>query len=142
MGESFDPYLKWFGVPLKDHPIHHYRLLGIEVFEWDVEVIENAADQRMAHLRLHHGQHACGRELLNEVAAARICLLDTPTKKAKYDEELHGTSQARVRRAIRRGLARRDLPRAAGTPAVARAVARAVGRAVARARKRLVPQPV
>ena len=91
MGESFDPYLKWFGIPLKDRPIHHYRLLGIEVFESDVEVIENAADQRMAHLkRFGTGKHsALAENLLNEVAAARICLLN-PTKKAKYDEELRG----------------------------------------------------
>ena len=48
VSESFDPYLKWFGIPLRDQPIHHYRLLAIELFEADAEVIENAADQRMA----------------------------------------------------------------------------------------------
>ena len=75
----------------KDRPIHHYRLLAIEVFEADVEVIENAADQRMAHLkRFNTGKHsALAEKLLNEVAAARVCLLN-PTKKVKYDEELRG----------------------------------------------------
>ncbi len=89
MSESFDPYLKWFGIPLRDHPIHHYRLLAIEVFEADAEVIENAADQRMAHLkRFNTGKHsALAEKLLNEVAAARVCLL-SPAKKQKYDEEL------------------------------------------------------
>ncbi len=89
MSESFDPYLKWFGIPPRDRPVHHYRLLAIEVFEADAEVIENAADQRMAHLkRFNTGKHsALAEKLLNEVAAARVCLLN-PAKKAKYDEEL------------------------------------------------------
>ena len=89
MSESFDPYLKWFGIPLRDRPVNHYRLLAIEVFEADAEVIENAADQRMAHLkRFNTGKHsALAEKLLNEVAAARVCLLN-PAKKATYDEEL------------------------------------------------------
>ncbi len=107
MSESFDPYLKWFGIPPKDRPIHHYRLLAIEIFEADAEVIENAADQRMAHLkRFNTGKHsALAEKLLNEVAAARVCLLN-PAKKAGYDEEL------------RRQLAGRDSAVPAGeTPA-------------------------
>ena len=89
MSDAFDPYLKWFGIPPAARPINHYRLLGIEVFETDPEVIENATDQRMAHLkRFSAGQHATlAEQLLNEVAAARVCLLN-PGKKAKYDEEL------------------------------------------------------
>ncbi len=89
MSDAFDPYLKWFGIPQTARPINHYRLLGIEVFETDPEVIENATDQRMAHLkRFSGGQHATlAEQLLNEVAAARVCLL-SPDKKAKYDEEL------------------------------------------------------
>ena len=89
MSEAFDPYLKWFGIPLKDHPVNHYRLLAIEVFEADPEVIENAADQRMAHLkRFNTGKHsALAEKLLNEVAAARVCLLN-PAKKATYDDGL------------------------------------------------------
>ena len=71
MSESFDPYLKWFGIPPRDRPVHHYRLLAIELFEADAEVIENAADQRMAHLkRFNTGKHsALAEKLLNEVAA-------------------------------------------------------------------------
>jgi hypothetical protein len=89
LSDSFDPYLKWFGIPLRDRPVHHYRLLAIELFEADAEVIENAADQRMAHLkRFNTGKHSALAEgLLNEVAAARVCLLN-PAKKASYDEEL------------------------------------------------------
>jgi len=59
MAEEFDPYLKWLGIPLKDRPIDHYRLLAIERFESDSEVITNAADQRMAHLKnFATGKHA------------------------------------------------------------------------------------
>ena len=90
MSESFDPYLKWFGIPTRDRPVHHYRLLAIELFEADAKVIENAADQRMASLkRFNTGKHsALAEKLLNEVAAAGPPT-GTPPKKAKYDEELH-----------------------------------------------------
>jgi hypothetical protein len=47
----FDPYHIWLGIPPDEQPPHHYRLLGIRIFEDNVEVIAHAADQRMAHLR-------------------------------------------------------------------------------------------
>jgi formylglycine-generating enzyme required for sulfatase activity len=89
MPETFDPYYRWLGISPKDQPPNHYRLLGIDCFEAEPDVIEGAADQRMAHLkRLNTGQHAAPAEkLLNEVAAARVCLL-SPAKKAIYDEAL------------------------------------------------------
>ena len=31
----FDPYRKWLGIPPKDQPPNHYRLLGLELFETD-----------------------------------------------------------------------------------------------------------
>lgn len=51
MADSFDGYHKWLGIPPKDQPPNHYRLLGIELFENDDDVIEGAADQRISHLR-------------------------------------------------------------------------------------------
>ncbi len=42
--DSFDPYHKWLGIPKKEQPANHYRLLGITVFEPDLDVIEAAAD--------------------------------------------------------------------------------------------------
>jgi hypothetical protein len=89
MGEAFNPYYKWLGIRPEEQPPHHYRLLGISVFEPDPDVIEAAADQRMAHLRGYQtGRHAeLSQQLLNEVAAARICLLN-PSKRAAYDEQL------------------------------------------------------
>ena len=44
----FDPYHTWLGISPRDQPPHHYRLLGIDLLEGELDVIENAADQRMA----------------------------------------------------------------------------------------------
>ena len=73
MSEKFDPYHEWLGIPASEQPPHHYRLLGIPPFEESPTVIENAADQRMAHLRTFQtGKHAAeSQRLLNEVAAAK-----------------------------------------------------------------------
>lgn len=89
METSFDPYHKWLGIPPVHQPVDHYRLLGIAVFESDGEVIANAADQRMAHVRTFQmGQHtADSQRILNELSAARVCLLD-PDKKEEYDAQL------------------------------------------------------
>jgi len=95
MAEPFNAYHKWLGIVSEEFPPSHYRLLGIPQFESDPVVIEHAADQRMAHLRtLQTGQHAAmSQKLLNEIAAARVCLL-TPEKKAAYDAKLREQSAA------------------------------------------------
>jgi hypothetical protein len=89
MSDQFDPYHRWLAIKPQDQPPNHYRLLGIDLFENDPAVIENAADQRMVHLRTFssgpHGKLA--QRLLNEVSAARICLL-SPEKRQEYDEQL------------------------------------------------------
>ena len=87
--EPFDPYRKWLGIPPRDQPPHHYRLLGIEMFESDPDVISNAADGRMGQIRTFQtGRHSeWSQRLLNEIAAARVCLLNE-AKKAAYDETL------------------------------------------------------
>jgi hypothetical protein len=89
MSSSFDPYRKWLGIPPKDQPPNHYRLLGIELFESDPDVISNAADARMAHIRTFQtGPYSeWSQKLLNEIAAAKVCLLN-PEKKAEYDAQL------------------------------------------------------
>ena len=91
----FDPYHKWLGIPPEDQPPSHYRLLGLRAFEADPDVIQAAADQRMAHLRNYQtGQHAdLSQRLLNEVAAARVCLLN-PVKRAAYDSQLRERMEA------------------------------------------------
>ena len=50
-GEPFDPYYQWLGIPPEEQPPNHYRLLGIQLFEENREVIQNAADRQMVHLR-------------------------------------------------------------------------------------------
>ncbi|MCS7305247.1 MAG: LamG domain-containing protein [Thermoguttaceae bacterium] len=89
MSSSFDPYRKWLGIPPKDQPPNHYRLLGIDLFESDPDVISNAADARMAHIRTFQtGPYSeWSQKLLNEIAAAKVCLLN-PEKKAEYDAKL------------------------------------------------------
>ncbi len=93
MGESFDPYHRWLGIPPKDQPPNHYRLLGLEVFESDVEVIRDAAEQRMAHVRTYQlGRNSeLSQTILNELAGAKACLLE-PERKAAYDTELRSTA--------------------------------------------------
>ena len=76
MGQAFDAYHKWLGIPPEDQPPDHYRLLAVKAFESDPDVIQAAADQRMAHLRNYQtGPHsALSQRLLNEVASARcVC---------------------------------------------------------------------
>ena len=92
MVEAFDPYHVWLGIPPEEQPPDHYRLLGVPPFEEEPEAIEHAADQRMAHLRtLQTGRHGkLSQRLLNEVAAARVCLLN-PEKKAAYDARLRAS---------------------------------------------------
>lgn len=92
MSEQFDPYRKWLGIPPEEQPPHHYRLLGLVPLESDTEVIATAADGRMALLKqFQNGPYsAYSQQLLNEVAAARLCLLH-PEKRAAYDDELRKT---------------------------------------------------
>lgn len=86
---EFDPYHFWLGIPPADQPPNHYRLLGIDLYETDSRVIDHAADRQMTFLHeCSLGEHlAESQQLLNEVSAARICLLD-PQAKAGYDETL------------------------------------------------------
>jgi hypothetical protein len=86
---QFDPYYKWLGIAPKDQSPNHYRLLGVDLFEADPETITNAADRQMAHVRTFQtGPHsALSQKLLNEISAARVCLLN-PAKKAVYDAKL------------------------------------------------------
>jgi hypothetical protein len=101
--DKFDPYHKWLGIPPEEQPPSHYRLLGLNDFELDADVISHAADRAMAHIRTFHNgpRTAWSQRLLNELAAARVCLLDPPRKDA-YDQSL------RVKRGIQ------SLPRPGG----------------------------
>ncbi|MBI1899766.1 MAG: hypothetical protein HYS13_01470 [Planctomycetia bacterium] len=85
----FDPYRNWLGIASHEQPANHYRLLAIKVFEDDPQAIARAADERMAHVKTFQtGRHSeLSQQVLNELAAARVCLLD-PERKAAYDAAL------------------------------------------------------
>ena len=89
MADEFDPYYKWLGIKPDEHPISHYRLLGIHEFEDDLDVIESAADRQMSHVQNYKlGKHSAeSQKLLNELSEAQVCLLNQE-KKAQYDQEL------------------------------------------------------
>jgi hypothetical protein len=89
VAEQFDPYRKWLGIPDQPQHPHHYQLLGLALFEDDPDVIENGANRQMTHVRsFQTGQYAShSQDLLNEIAQAKICLLQ-PESKASYDLQL------------------------------------------------------
>jgi flagellar basal body-associated protein FliL len=86
MSKDFNPYSEWFKIPLDQQPPHHYQLLGLELFESDLDRIDQASEQRLIFLQdVANGPHTKhSQKLLNEVASARLCLLDKD-KKADYD---------------------------------------------------------
>ena len=97
MNGQFDPYRKWLGISPEDQPPTYYRLLGLSAFESDLEVISNAADRQMAHVRsFQSGKYsAYSQEILNQLATARVCLLD-PARKMRYDAQLQAAMGSRV----------------------------------------------
>ncbi|NQU25056.1 MAG: hypothetical protein HQ567_27535, partial [Candidatus Nealsonbacteria bacterium] len=99
MPESFDPYVQWLGIRDPQRPPDHYRLLGVEPLEADPDVLSNAADRQMAHVRTFQaGEHSAeSQQLLNELAMAKICLLDA-RKKAAYDAQQRAKQQSAVRK--------------------------------------------
>src|SRR6266481_1767698 len=86
---SFDPYREWLAIEPREQPADHYRLLGLARFESDVGRIAAAADERMALVRSFQTgpRGASTPRLLNEMAAARVCLLNVQSKAA-YDAAL------------------------------------------------------
>lgn len=89
MAEQFDPYRKWLGIPSQDQAPNHYQLLGIPIGENDPDVIENAANRQMAHVRTFQaGKHSkVSQQILNELSSAKRVLL-TADKKSAYDAQL------------------------------------------------------
>jgi len=89
MTETFNPYSEWLDIPLSDQPADHYRLLGVSPFEDRPDLIESAAEARMKHLRSFRTgpRGEVTQELLTEIAAAKVCLLN-PSTKAEYDASL------------------------------------------------------
>ena len=87
--EVFDPYHRWLGISPKDQPPNHYRILGIDLFESDPEVIRDGSARQSVHVRTYQlGKHmALSQKILNEIAAAKSCLSNAKAKAA-YDVAL------------------------------------------------------
>jgi len=89
MPAGFDAYYEWLGIRPEQQPPDYYRLLGLDAFESNPSVIENAAKRQRLFVETFCGgsrdDHA--QALLNQIAAARACLLD-PSQKDGYDASL------------------------------------------------------
>lgn len=89
MESQFDPYLEWLGIEPHEHPVDHYRLLGVSRFEQNLGAIRLAAQERMdlveGFAQGPQGQHCVA--ILNQLAEAKLCLMDDQSK-ARYDEQL------------------------------------------------------
>ena len=51
MSPDFDPYHVWLGIPPAEQPASYYRLLGLRPFEPTPNVIDNAYQRSITHLR-------------------------------------------------------------------------------------------
>jgi hypothetical protein len=91
VSDSFNPFKEWLKTPGGTRPEHYYALLGLAPFESDRELIAQAADKLRSRVRrIRPGDHMTEwQELLDEIGAARECLLDAEAKAA-YDAELRG----------------------------------------------------
>jgi len=87
--KTVDPYYEWLGIPPKDQPPNHYRLLGLELFEENRSVIDAAANRQMSFIKEYQAgaDSELSQKLLNELSAARLCLLSA-SAKAAYDTQL------------------------------------------------------
>jgi hypothetical protein len=90
---AFDPLHRWLGIAPHEQPPDHYRLLGLARFEDDPDVIDSAANRQMAYVQgFAAGPHGPeSQRLLNQLAAARLCLLD-PKRRASYDTDLRAAN--------------------------------------------------
>jgi len=95
--QNFDPYHRWLGIRPEEQPVDHYRLIGVARYESDADVIENACDQRMSHVRTFQSgkfrDHS--QQVLNHLSTARGCLLN-PENKQAYDATLQSAAPVAV----------------------------------------------
>ena len=95
MAPDFDPYHQWLGIPPKEQPANHYRLLGVTLLETNRDVIAVAANRQMSYLQeLASGPDVAeAQKLLSEISQARACLLNAK-QKAVYDQQLRSVLPA------------------------------------------------
>jgi type IV pilus assembly protein PilM len=86
---EFNPYHKWLGIRSTQTPPNHYRLLSLELWEADDEMIRDAFSRQSNHVRQFRtsGQRELCEQVLEELKNARDTLLDSRLKSA-YDRWL------------------------------------------------------
>jgi tellurite resistance protein len=84
-----NPYHQWLGIPEELQSPNHYELLGLRRGEDAAELIGSAADARSRRVELYVAGELglMAQRILDQIAAARRCLLD-PQAKADYDRQL------------------------------------------------------
>ena len=89
MSGPFDPCHEWLGISPGDRLPDYYSILGVDRFESDPDAISLAADERTAYFEAFlDGEHsASAREALDQITAARHCLLNAQAK-SEYDDWL------------------------------------------------------
>ncbi len=114
--EPFDPYERWLGIVDAGGNIDHYRLLGLNRFETNSTIIAEAADAQMARVRMHQtgSRGQLTQALLNQIAEAKVCLVDPATRQA-YDRRLLRIQQASASQLNTLPPDRSDIARSDGT---------------------------
>src|SRR5437588_10895985 len=80
----------WLGIPDASWPPDHYRLLGLEAGEQNIDRIEEQVHRRLERVRRYQLTHPeLVTEAMNRLAQAFVCLTDTAAKRS-YDNELFG----------------------------------------------------
>jgi hypothetical protein len=80
----------WLGITDADWPPDHYRLLGLEAGEPNIQRIEEQVHGRLEAVRRYQLTHPeLVTEAMNRLAQAFVCLTD-PAAKLAYDLDLRG----------------------------------------------------
>ena len=88
-----DAYRDWLGIPANKIPPDYYALLGLSELEKSSEKIQAATQARFKIVRPRCLRYPdLGSKLLNEIAAANVCLTH-PRTKAEYDATLRARGQ-------------------------------------------------
>jgi hypothetical protein len=90
----------WLGIGDAMWPPDHYRLLGLEAGEPNIERIEEQVHRRLETVRRYQLTHPeLVTEAMNRLAQAFVCLTDPAAKRA-YDVELLGEPAIRSTHAV------------------------------------------
>jgi hypothetical protein len=97
VGDGFDPYKTWLGIPATKRPLTAYTLLGLAPLESDAEKIQQSAGKRRAAVEKHLSGPAAkiAEKVLGQLNESEQLLLD-PQRKAKYDAKLKASAPAQA----------------------------------------------